>query len=189
MRKLILSMQVSLDGFIEGENGDMSWIQKDDPELWDDLFDMLESVDLFLLGRIMYPDYRDYWKWALASEKASANEKKYANLAEKTAHMVFSNTLKDSGWANTRIIPGPVAEEVKKLKQEAGKSIQIVGGAKLAATLMNAGLVDEYRIILNPFVIGKGKSFFRQAGSKWKLKLQHADTLKSGAVILKYKTV
>jgi dihydrofolate reductase len=189
MRKLILSMQVSLDGFIEGEDGDSSWIQKDDPELWDDLFDMLKSVDLFLLGRVMFPDYRDYWKWALNGDKASADERKYAALAEKTPHIVFSNTLKDPGWANTRIIGGPVAEEVKKLKQEPGKSIQIVGGARLAATLMNTGLVDEYRITLNPCLIGKGKSFFRLAHSKWKLKLQHSVMLKSGTVILKYKTI
>ena len=187
MRKLILSMQVSLDGFIEGENGDMSWLQKENEEQWKDIFDMLETVDLFLLGRVMYPDYRDYWKSTLTNEKASPNHKAYARLAEKTAHIVFSQTLKEAGWENTRIISGPVAEEVKKIKQQPGKDIQIVGGAKLAATLIDAGLVDEYRIVVNPVIISKGKSFFCQLTNRSKLQFQLAKVLKSGVVILKYK--
>jgi dihydrofolate reductase len=188
MRKLILSMQVSLDGYIEGGNGDMSWLQRDDPEQWKDLFEMLESVDLFLLGRVMYPDYRDYWILAPMNEKASSNEKKYAQMAEKTDHIVFSNTLKESGWDNTRIISSPVAEEVKKIKQVKGRDIQIIGGAKLAATLLNAGLVDEYRLTVNPVILAKGKSFFNQSTLHSRLELLQAKTLKSGVVILKYKT-
>jgi dihydrofolate reductase len=181
-------MQVSLDGFIEGENGDMSWIQHDDEELWKDLFVMLESVDPFLLGRVMFPEYRDYWKSALTNEKASSNEKAYASLAEKTPHIVFSQTLQDPGWENTRIIHGQIAEEVKKLKQQPGKSIQIVGGAKFASTLINAGLIDEYRITVNPVIVSKGKSFFNQLTIHSKLQLLHAKTLKSGIAILQYKT-
>jgi dihydrofolate reductase len=83
MRKLILSMQLSLDGFTEGENGDMSWLQKEDPEQWSDLFEMLETVDLFFLGRVMFPDYRNYWKSALTNNNVSANHRRYAQLAAK----------------------------------------------------------------------------------------------------------
>ena len=188
MRKLILSMQVSLDGFVDGENGDLSWVQKDDEESWTDLFQMLKSVDLFLLGRVMYPDYRDYWKSTLTNEKASPNHKAYAQLAEKTSHIVFSQTLKDSGWGNTRINSGPVAEEVKKIKQQSGGDIQIVGGAKLASSLINAGLVDEYRIVVNPVMIAKGKSFFHQLTGWSNLHFQSAKTLTSGIVVLRYET-
>src|ERR1700712_417296 len=145
MRKLILSMQVSLDGFIEGENGDVSWIKHDDDEQWESLFEMLDSVDLFLLGRVMYPDYRDYWINALTDPKASKNELEYARLADKTQHIVFSNTIKDSGWHNTEIVSGSAVEEVRKLKEQPGKSIEVVGGAMLATALIDAGLVDEYR--------------------------------------------
>lgn len=179
-------MQVSLDGFTEGEHGDMSWLQTEDPEQWSDLFDMLESVDLFLLGRVMYPDYRDYWKSTLLNKNASANHRRYAQLAEKTAHIVFSQTLKETGWENTRILRGNVVEEVKKLKQLPGKDIQVVGGAKLAATMINAGLVDEYRLVLNPVIVSKGKSFFRQLTNCSKLQLQYVKPLKSGVVILRY---
>jgi dihydrofolate reductase len=186
MRKLILSMQVTLDGFTEGQNGDMSWVQKEDPEQWSDLFEMLETVDLFLLGRIMFPDYRNYWRSIQSNNNASANHRRYAQLAAKTAHVVFSQTLKEPGWENTRILQGNVVEEVKKLKNQPGKDIQVVGGAKLAATVMNAGLVDEYRLVQNPVVVCKGKSFFRQLTRGSKLQLQYVKSLRSGVVILRY---
>jgi dihydrofolate reductase len=186
MRKLILSMQLSLDGFTEGENGDMSWLQKEDPEQWSDLFEMLETVDLFFLGRVMFPDYRNYWKSALTNNNVSANHRRYAQLAAKTAHVVFSQTLKEAGWDNTQIVQGNVVEEVKKLKNQVGKDIQLVGGAKLAATVMNAGLVDEYRLVQNPVVVCKGKSFFRQLTKSSKLQLQYVKPLRSGVVILRY---
>jgi dihydrofolate reductase len=187
MRKLILSMQVSLDGFIEGPNGDSSWLIKDDDEQWQDLFEMVESVDLFLLGRAMFPGYRDYWKQALTKPGFSSNEVAYARLAEKTNHIVFSNTVKDPEWSNTKIVKGRVAEEVAKLKNQPGKDIQVVGGAKLAATVIEAGLVDEYRLRINPVIVGSGKSFFKDQNTKRFLELISTKKLKSGIVIVRYK--
>jgi dihydrofolate reductase len=189
MRKLILSMQVSLDGFIEGPNGDMSWLHKDDKEQWQDLFEMLQSVDLFLLGRVMFPDYRNYWKQALTNPQASPNEVAYAQLAEKTKHIVFSATMDEPAWENTQIINGDVAEEIAKLKKQPGKDIQVVGGARLAATVIEAGLVDKYRLIINPVIIGSGKSFFRDQRSKHLLELTGTKLLASGVMIARYKGV
>lgn len=182
-----MSMQVSLDGFIEGSDGDMSWMAKNDEEQWTDLFEMLQSVDLFLLGRIMWPAYRDYWKKALTSSTASCNEIAYAKLSEKTRHIVFSQTLDDSQWENTTIIKEPVLEEVAKIKNSPGKDIQVVGGAKLAATIIEAGLVDEYRLIINPVIIGEGKSFFRNQHSKQSLQLISTKILSSGVIIARYQ--
>ncbi|WP_158288491.1 dihydrofolate reductase family protein [Mucilaginibacter psychrotolerans] len=164
MRKLILSMNASLDGYIEGKNGDMSWMQPDDDDTWDDLFGMLkDSVDLFLLGRCMWAEYRNYWKRALAEpEKFSYHEVAYAKLAEITPHIVFSKTLKESGWGNTTINNGDLVTEITKLKAAAGKDIQIVGGADFAAALLDSGLVDEIRVLLNPAIVAGGKSFFHQ---------------------------
>jgi dihydrofolate reductase len=187
MRKLILSMQVSLDGFIEGPNGDMSWLIKDDEELWLDLFEMLGSVDLLLLGRVMFPEYRNYWKQVLTKPGSPSNEVAYAQLAEKTNHIVFSNTMKDPEWTNTKIINGRVSEEVAKLKNQTGKDIQVVGGAKLAATVIEAGLVDEYRLRINPVIVGSGKSFFKDQNTKRFLELISTKKLKSGIVIARYK--
>ncbi|HZE84903.1 MAG TPA: dihydrofolate reductase family protein [Puia sp.] len=187
MRKLILAMQVSLDGFVEGPGGDMSWFVHDDPEHWADLFGMLQSVDLFLLGRGMWTDYRNYWKQALISSTASPDEVAYAKLAEKTKHIVFSHTLADPGWENTSISNGPVAEEVRKIKQAPGKDIQVVGGARLAATILEAGLVDEYRLSIHPAILGEGKSFFRDQHTKQSLQFVSAKTLPSGGVIARYQ--
>jgi dihydrofolate reductase len=188
MRKLIVAMQVSLDGFIEGVDGDMSWRASDDSEEWADLFDMLKTVDLFLLGATMYPDYRNYWQQCLANaNRCSQNEFNYAALAEKSAHIVFSTTLKDAGWANTRIIDTDVTTAIAAIKTQPGKDIHLVGGAKLAATAIEAGLVDEYRLNIIPVILGKGKSFFREQHSRFDLELISTKVLQSGVVIARYK--
>jgi dihydrofolate reductase len=187
MRKLILSMQVSLDGFVEGPGGDMSWLAKDDPEQWADVFGMLQSVDLLLLGSVMWPEYREFWKRALTDSSASSNEVAYAKLAEKTKHRVFSNTINDAGWENATIVKGPIAEEVASLKKENGKDIQVVGGAKFATTIIGAGLVDEYRFTINPVILGGGKSIFREQHLKQFLKLVSTKSLSSGVIIARYQ--
>ncbi len=187
MRKLILCMQVSLDGFVEGPDGDMSWMQPDNDEGWDDLFEMLKDVDLFLLGRVMWPEYRDYWQKALKEPGFSENEVKYAKLADKTPHIIFSQTITDPQWGNATINSGNVEEEVKRLKSQPGKNIQIVGGALLAASLLNSGLVDEYRLVVNPAIIAGGKSFFRQLTQRHGLELTDVKKLDGGLVVLQYK--
>lgn len=186
MRKIILSMQISLDGFISGPDGDMSWIKTDDEEDWHDMFEMLESVDLLLLGSKMYPEYRDYWKKTLVNPDASEDDLAYARFAEKTKHIVFSNTITDPGWENTEIIMGNAEDAVKKIKKQSGKDIYLVGGAKLPASLIAAGLVDEYRLVINPAIIGSGKSFFRDQHTKHLLKPVETKILTSGIIIARY---
>jgi dihydrofolate reductase len=189
MRKLILSMQVTLDGYVEGPNGDMSWMQPDDDEAWENLFqELVNNVDLCLLGAGMWAEYRNYWKKALASPADFSNhEVAYAKFAEKTQHIVFSKTIKDAGWENVTINSGDVAAEVKKLKEKPGKDVYIVGGAKFATTLLDSGLVDEYRIHINPAVVGGGKSFFHDVSKNHKLELVNVTQLSSKVVILTYK--
>ena len=190
MRKLILAMQVSVDGYIEAPDGDMTWMQTDNKEQWDDLFEMLGTVDLFLLGRKMFPDYRNYWRKCLTNPQgASPSELAYAQLAEKTKHVVFSNTMSDPEWENTEIINGDVAAEITKIKMQAGKDIQVVGGAKLAATVVEAGLVDEYRLNIMPVILGSGKSFFRIQQTSHSLELINTKRLSSGIIIVRYKSI
>ncbi|OOQ58520.1 hypothetical protein BC343_07585 [Mucilaginibacter pedocola] len=181
-------MQTSLDGYVEGKNGDMSWMQPDDDEAWGDLFGMLKSkVDLFLLGRGMWAEYRNYWKKALAEpEKFSAHEVEYAKLAEATPHIVFSKTLKESGWENTSINSGDLETEIKKIKASEGKDIQIVGGGDFAAAMLDSGLVDEIRILVNPAIVAGGKSFFHQIKNRHSLELKEVKQLSSQVVVLVY---
>lgn len=180
-------MHMSLDGFIEGPNKDMSWMKPDTDDLWDDLFEMLNNVDLFLLGHGMWDEYRDYWKRALVEPGFTANEIKYARLAEKTAHLVFSNSVIDAGWKNSSIVAGDVAKEVAAIKAAPGRDIQVVGGAMFAGTLVEAGLIDEYRLMINPAILARGKSFFSGHQNRHMLEFTGQKIFSTGAIALSYK--
>lgn len=179
-------MQVSLDGFAAGENGDLSWFQRDEPAQWSDLFDTLESVDLFLVGSNMFPLYRDYWKSVQSDKNASKNHQRFAAFAASTPHFIFSNQLREAGWENARIIPGNAAEIVKNLKYQDGRDMMLLGGPELAATIINTGQVDELRLVVNPVLLSMGKSLFRLLAGPVKLQLMYAKILPSGAAILRY---
>lgn len=199
MRKLTLSMQMSLDGYVEGPAGEMDWFVDDD-ETWTDMFEFFKSIDTVLLGAGMYAEYADYWRRVLSDPKARPNEVQYSKLAEKTEHIVFSNTVKkidpkapddyNGGWKkNTRIVKGDFRTEVLKLKQSAtGKDIVLYGGASMASSFIELGLVDEYRLSVNQIILGGGKSLFQKV-TKHSLKLIGSKTYKSGVVLLHYKAV
>jgi len=186
MRKLVLSMQMSLNGFAEGPKKDMSWMQPDTEEQWNNLFAMLKNVDLFVMGRGMWKEYRDYWTRALDQPGFSSSEVKYATLATQTPHIVFSKTLQQSGWPNATIARGDLKRTITQLKQQPGKNIQIVGGAKFAAALIDTGLVDEYRLCINPVIVAKGKSIFSKLLNRHNLQLKAITALTPGLVLLHY---
>jgi dihydrofolate reductase len=181
-------MQASLDGFIEGPNGDMDWLAYDDEESWASIFQLLKSVDTVLAGSVMYPGYEKYWRETLTNPSAPKNEIEYARFADKTQHIVFSNTLEKTdpiaiGWKNTKIVKGNIADEVAQLKKQAGMNMVIFGGASLVSSFIRLGLIDEYHLLINPVTLGGGKSPFKE---KHKLKLVDSKTYKSGLVELHY---
>ena len=192
-------MQMSLDGYVEGPAGEMDWFLPDE-ETWKDMFEFLKSIDTILLGAGMYPVYADYWRRMLSDPKARPDEVKYSKLASKIEHIVFSNSLTkvdpkapddyNGEWRkNTRIVKGDVKAEVLKLKQSAGgKGIVLWGGASMASSFIELGLVDEYRLSLNQIILGGGKSLFQNV-TKHSLKLIGSKTHKSGVVLLRYKTI
>ena len=200
MKKVILSMQMSLDGFIEGPAGEMDWIVYDDEEQWANLFSILESVDLIVVGAGMYPGYVNHWRSVLSNPDAPSNQVKYSRLAENIQHIVFSKTLDridpmapkgyDGGWKkNTSIMKGEVKEEMLKLKQQSGKNILLFGGASLAKSFINLGLIDEYRLVMNQLILGKGKRFFYNINQRHGLKLITGTIFKSGATMLYYRAI
>jgi dihydrofolate reductase len=195
MRKIIAALQVSVDGFIEGPNGELDWAMAEDEETWGDIFEMLTHVDTFILGRKMYPGYEQYWLAVLANPNgplpfgggaATKNEIAYARLADKTPHIVLSKTLEKVAWKTTRIVRD--AEEIRKMKQQPGKDMYVVGGATLVSSLMNLGLIDEIGLMVNPLVLGGGKALFKDVKERHALKLLRAKPLKSGKVALTYST-
>ena len=193
MRKIIAALQTSVDGFIEGPNGELDWAIAEDEETWRDLFEMLSSVDTCILGRVMYPDYEQYWLAVLANPSgilplteraATKNEIAYARWADKTPHVVLSRTLDKVAWKTARIARD--VEEIRKLKQQPGKDMQVVGGATLVSSLMNLGLIDELQLMVNPLILGGGKALLKDVKERHALKLVRARPLKSGKVSLVY---
>jgi dihydrofolate reductase len=184
-RKLILSMQITLDGYVAGPNDEADWLISCDEE-WMDLYEDLNSADTYLLGRKMYPIYSEYWKSVLHNPDSAPNELKFAKLADKTQHIVFTKGDFKPDWKNTRIahdLPG----EVTRLKKENGKNIIAWGGANFASNLIKLDLVDEYRFELNPTILAKGKALFNILEQREKLTLMDSKPLKSGLIILRYQ--
>jgi dihydrofolate reductase len=190
MRKIIAALQVSVDGFIEGPNGELDWI-----ETWEDPFDLVPQIDTCILGRGMYPGYEQYWSAILANPEGilsftgkvpSKGEIAYARFADKTTHIVLSKTLDTVAWKNTRIVRD--VEVIRHMKQEHGKNIHAVGGATLVSSLMNVGLIDELRLIVHPIVLGGGKALFKDVKQRHALKRLGAKPLESAKVYLTYST-
>jgi dihydrofolate reductase len=155
MRKIIAALQISLDGFIEGPNKELDWAMADDEETWIDINETLNSVDTIILGRVMYPEYEQYWLALLANPTGTKNENAYAYRADKIPHIVLSKTLNKVAWKTTRIVRD--VEEIRRMKQQSGKSMLVLGGATLVSSLMNLGLIDELRLIINPPHFGRRK--------------------------------
>jgi dihydrofolate reductase len=190
MRKIIAAQIVSVDGFIEGPNGELDWVDS-----WEDPFDLLSEIDTCILGARMYPGYEKYWGAVLADPQgtlpvtgkvATEGEIAYACFAEKTPHIVLSRTLNKVTWTNTRIVRD--IAEIGKMKQQPGKHMHAVGGTTLVGSLMNEGLIDELRLVVQPIVLGGGKALFKDVKERHALKLVDAKPLQSGQVRLTYST-
>jgi dihydrofolate reductase len=190
MRKIIAALVVSVDGFIEGPNGELDWV-----ESWEDPFDLLTQIDTCILGGGMYPGYEQYWGAILASPSgilpftgrvASESEIEYARFAEKTPHIVLSKTLGSVAWKNALIVRD--IDAIRTLKHQPGKDMHAVGGATLVSSLMNQGLIDELRLVVSPLVLGGGKALFKDVKARHSLKFLDVKPLKSGTVRLTYST-
>ena len=190
-RKMVAALQVSLDGFTQGPNGEKDWVDS-----WADAIELIPEVDTFVLGGRMYPDYGEYWESIHADPQRvppfqeripSKSEIAYARLAAKTPHVVLSTTLERVSWPPTAQIIRDVAE-LRTLKGQAGKNMYAVGGATLVASLLNEDLIDELRLIVHPIVLGNGQALFGGVNKRHSLDLVQAKSTESGSVILTYRT-
>ena len=178
-------MQITLDGFVAGPNDEMDWLIISD-DGWTDLDKDLNAADTYLLGRKMYPGYAEYWQSVLRNPGSDPDQLKFAKLAEKTQHIVFTKGDFKPDWKNTRVAHDLPAE-VARLKKENGKNILAWGGANFATNLIKLGLVDEYRFALNPTILTRGRALFNNLEQRKKLALIDSKPLKSGLVILRYQ--
>jgi dihydrofolate reductase len=187
MRKVILFMHVSLDGLVQGANDwDINWIAFDE-ELEIYSKDTLYTVDTVLWGRGTHLGMQQYWTSVPSNPEASQHDIEHAQWIDKTTKIVFSTTLENADWNNSRLVKENIAEEITNLKQQPGKDIIILGSPKFAHSLMQLGLIDEYRINVNPIVLGDGLPLFKDLKDRIKLKLIENKTLNSGVICLVYQ--
>lgn len=187
---MIAALQVSVDGFVEGPNGELDWVAE-----WSNDINLLNQVDTCILGGGMYPGYEQYWTSIIANpvgilaftgRKPTIGEIEYAAFADKTPHYVLSTTLEKAAWKTTNIVRD--IEDIRKLKQQPGKDIYVVGGANFVSNLLNHGLIDELRLAIQPVVIGGGKALFKDVTGRHGLILKDVKRLASGEVSIIYKT-
>ena len=188
MRKLIAGMKTSLDGKIEGTDGMADWVHA-----WSDDYGLTPQVDACLLGGGMYPGYEGYWTgiqnepekpaWITGNAPAPA-ELEWARFAASTPHYVLSRSLTSARWPNTSFVRG--LDEIEALKQQPGQDIYLVGGARTTASLIEAGLVDELRLLVYPLIAGEGKALFGTTARRRALELRKSEQLPDGRVRLVY---
>jgi dihydrofolate reductase len=188
VRKLIAAMKMSVDGKVEGPQGMADWV-----EAWSDDFGLMPQVDACLLGGGMYPGYERYWSaiqrepgkpaWITGSAP-TPGEIEWARFAAQTPHYVLSSTLTSALWPKTRFVRK--LEEIAALKQRPGKDIYLVGGARTTASLIDAGLVDELRLIVHPLIAGEGKALFATTGRRRGLEVRKVQQLQDGRLSLIY---
>lgn len=188
MRKLIAGMKISLDEKIEGPDGFADWV-----EAWSEDYGLTPQIDACLLGGGMYRGYEQYWT-ALQNEPdkplpmtgklPTPAEVEWAGFIRKTPHYVLSSTLTSALWPDTRFLQN--VGDIAALKRRNGKDIYLMGGARTTGSLIDAGLVDELRMIVHPLIAGGGKALFASTELRRMLCLRDVQQLKGGLVSLTY---
>ena len=183
MRKIILNLTLTLDGFIEGPNGEIDWIVGDSSvDFGDILNEIIRDKDAIFYGRKSYELWGDY-----SPEQGSQKLKNaYALMHAKTKY-VFSATKKSDG-TNAIFINGNIKQRVEEIKQQPGKNIWLYGGASLITTFLNLDLIDEYHLAIQPVILGKGKPLFHNIEQRHRLKLIETKGDPSGVAVLIYET-
>ena len=183
MRRLTVFNQVSLDGYFTDAKGDIGWAHKSDPE-WDAFVadNAQGGGGMLLFGRVTYQMMAAFWPTPQARQTAPA----VAEGINKLPKVVFSRTLDQATWNNTRLVKTGLLEEVSALKNAAGGNITILGSGNIVRQLAPQGLIDQYDLIVNPLVLGKGRTLFEGIETRLALKLARTRTFKNGNVLLTY---
>ena len=185
MRKLSSFTQVTLDGYFTGRNGDLSWAHEGQQDAeWNAFVAENASGDgPLLFGRVTYELMVRYWPTPAARE----NDPVVAEGMNSLPKVVFSRSLDHASWSNTRLVKGDLVAEVRKLKQETGEGMAILGSGSIVSQLAQAGLIDEYQIVVKPVALGEGRTLFEGIKRKLNLKLTKTRSFTNGNVLLSYE--
>jgi dihydrofolate reductase len=186
MRKIKLQMQMSLDGFVCGAEGEMDWLVAD----WDEVLRnyvtcLTNSADTFLMGRATGEGMAVYWPTVPGNPESREEEKWMAEKLNRSPKIVFSRTVTHINWTNVRVA-NDIVEEVRELKKEPGKDILIYGGAGIVSSFIRENLIDEYHLFINPVIIGRGKTIFNNVKETMNLKLVKTTYSNADIVVLQY---
>ncbi len=180
MRKLKLQVQITVDGYIAGPNGEMDWMTFNwDSELRKYVTEITEPVDCIVLGRKLAQGFIPHW--------ASNPEEEGADKMNNLKKVVFTKTLDKSEWVNTVLAKGDLVDEISNLKIQDGKDIIAYGGATFVSALIKHGLIDEFHLFINPTAIGNGMTIFKELDSKENLTLVKSMSFDCGIVGLNYE--
>ena len=187
MRKLMVFNNVTLDGYFADSNGDMRWAHKESQDAEFNAFvaENASGGGELVFGRITYELMASYWPTPLAMR----NDPVVAEGMNKLPKVVFSRTLDKASWSNTKLVKGDVAAAMRKMKNEPGKDMAILGSGSIVSQLAQQGLIDEFQVMVNPVVLGKGRTMFDGVEKKLNLKLARTRSFGNGNVLLCYEPV
>jgi len=187
MRKLIVFNNVTVDGYFADRHGSMSWAHSDRQDAEWDAFVMGNAggAGILLFGRVTYDLMASYWP----TPAARRNDPVVAERMNHLAKIVFSRTLETAPWNNTKLVKGDIADEVRRMKTEPGERLTILGSGSIVAQLAPEGLIDEYQIVVNPVVLGAGKTMFDGVPGKLDLTLTKSRQFANGKALLSYEPV
>ncbi len=186
MRKLTLQMQTSLDGFVStGPNDEQTWVTWDLESIKPHVLGLFDTCDTILIGRKLAVDYIPFWEETLKNPNDPMYD--FATRIVAAKKVVFTKTRDKSVWNNTVVATGNIADEVNKLKKQAGKDMVVYGGSGFVSNLIKENLIDEYQFYINPVVLGKGVPVFDQIENFRQLKLKKSLTFNSGIIFTVYE--
>jgi dihydrofolate reductase len=185
MRKLIVFNHVSLDGYFVDGNGVMNWAHGGarDAEWQAFVAENSSGEGTLLFGRVTYDLMTSYWPTPMAKQHDAA----LAERMNRLPKVVFSKTMDKPSWNNTKLVKGDLASEVRKMKEEPGEGLVVLGSGKIVSQLATAGLIDEYQVVMNPIVLGKGRTMFDGVKENLNLKLAKTRAFGNGNVLLCYE--
>ena len=183
MRKVIVFNNVSLDGFFVDSQGDMGWAHQQDPEWIAFAADNAQGDCVFVYGRVTHDMMAAWWPTPQAIQAMPV----VANQMNTLPKIVFSKTLRRSPWNNTTVIGSDPVAAIGRMKQEAGDPLLIMGSGSIVASLAQAGLIDEYQIVVHPLVLGTGRTLFEGVKDRLSLRLTESRAFKNGNVFLRYE--
>ena len=184
MRRIVVPLSVSLDGFMEGPDGDLGWHLVDD-ELHTHFNEQSKAMGAFLNGRVMYELMAQAWPTADSDPSSPAPVREFAGIWRDMPKIVYSRTLQHADW-NTTVVRDVVVDEVMELKAQPGGDLGL-GGADIAAVFRRLDLIDEYRIYVHPVLVGRGKPLFQASDTTSDLRLVETRTFGNGVVLLRYE--